>query len=387
MTAKRLSPRLAALCVVGLLAGACGDNEPPFPTFDELDKLRLMHTVPARPPSDPTNRFADVPKAADLGNRLFHDPKLSSCGTVSCSSCHDGDGRTVAKAKADGCNGGVTGRNPPTILNVDYLRWFMWDGRADRLWNQAILPMTSPVEMNSNPEILRARLTEGYMAEYTELFGEAPSATDGKVLLANVGKLMQAYERTVRRANAPFDEDVKRFIAAVEAGHEQDDPSFFALKTFFRKGDCIACHQGVTMSDNLFHNIGVKDSSEGAAGQKATIQGLLDWEFNAAGLYSDDRTGQEATRLAGVRSTLSEKLPEMDGAYRTPTLRNVQLTAPYMHTGELNTLEEVVEFYSKGGDEVGSFSGTRTETIKKLDLTDEEKKALVKLLESMTGTP
>jgi cytochrome c peroxidase len=293
----------------------------------------------------------------------------------------------VPKAKADGCNGGITGRNPPTILNVDYLRWFMWDGRADRLWNQAILPMTSPVEMNSNPDILRAQLNATYMGEYTELFNKTPTDTGDDEVLANVGKLMQAYERTVKRLDSPFDADVKRFLAAVDAGTAEQDPAYLALKTFFRKGQCIACHQGVTMSDSLFHNLGVADSSDGAAGQQAKIDFILDWKFNAAGPYSDNTTGQDAARLAGVRSTLGEKRAAMEGAYKTPSLRNVALTAPYMHTGELKTLEDVVEFYDKGGDAVGSFAGARTQTIKKLDLEPEEKAALVKLLESMTGTP
>ncbi|MFL5345107.1 MAG: cytochrome-c peroxidase [Hyalangium sp.] len=386
MNANRLSALPASLLVVGLLASACG-NEAPFPSLDEMDKLNQLHTMPRHPPADTTNRLADNPMASSLGNRLFHDPKLSSCGTVSCSSCHDGDGRTVAKAKADGCNGGVTGRNPPTILNVDYLRWFMWDGRADRLWNQAILPMTSEVEMNSNPAILRAQLNATYMADYTELFNKTPDDTPDPEVLANVGKLMQAYERTVKRLDSPFDEDVKRFLAAVDAGTEEQDPAYLGLKTFFRNGQCIACHQGVTMSDGLFHNLGVADSSDSAAGQQAKIDFILNWEYNAAGPFSDNRNGQDAERLEGVRSTLGEKRPAMEGAYKTPSLRNVALTAPYMHTGEFKTLEDVVEFYNKGGDEAGTFAGVRTQTIKKLDLKPEEKAALVKLLESMTGTP
>jgi cytochrome c peroxidase len=384
MNANRLSARLAPLLVLGLLASACS-NEDPFPSLDEMDKLSQMHTLPQHPPADPTNKLADNVQAASLGNRLFHDPKLSSCGTVSCASCHDGDGRTVPKAKADGCDGGITGRNPPTILNVDFMRWFMWDGRSDRLWNQAILPMTSPIEMNSNPNIIRGLLNTSYMAEYSELFSKTPDETQDDELLANMGKLMQAYERTVRRADAPFDEDVKRFLAAVETGTEEQDPAYLGLKTFFRKGQCVACHQGVTLSDNLFHNLGVKDASESAAGQEATIDNLLVWKFNAAGQYSDSPTGQDAARLNVVKATLEEKRAEMVGAYKTPTLRNVELTAPYMHTGELNTLEEVVDFYNKGGDDAGTFQGTRTETIKKLDLTDEEKASLVTLLKSMTG--
>jgi cytochrome c peroxidase len=386
MNANRLSVPLASLLVVGLMASAC-ENEDPFPTFDELDVLRELHTMPLRPPADPTNRLADNVQAASLGNRLFHDPKLSACGTVSCSSCHEGDGRTVSTPLANGCNGGVTGRNPPTILNVGHERWFMWDMRADRLWNQAILPMTSPIEMASTPTIVRGQLSSSYQDEYTSLFGKTPAETEDDEILANVGKLLQAYERTVNRTRSPFDEDVIRFIAAAETSQAEadNDPAFLGLKTFVRKGQCAVCHKGVTMTDHLFHNIGVKDSSPGAPGQTAAVEAMLDWKFNAAGPYSDARTGHDANRLGSLRSELAEKRAEMEGAYKTPTLRNVTLTAPYMHTGELATLDDVIEFYNKGGDELGSFVGTRTETIVPLDLDDKEKEALKKLLESMTG--
>jgi cytochrome c peroxidase len=388
MNANRLSARLAALLVVGLMAGAC-ENEEPFPSFDELDELKLLHSMPQRPPADPTNRFADNSMAAELGRKLFDDPKLSSCGEVSCKSCHDGDGRTVKTALADGCNGNVTGRNPPTILNADYNRWFMSDGRSDRLWNQAILPMTSPVEMDSNATIIRAQLTAAYQGAYTEVFTKTPAETGDDELLANVGKLMQAYERTVNRLRSPFDEDVKRFISVAEVSvvEAEKDPAYLGLKTYFRKGQCIVCHKGVTMSDHLFHNIGVKDVSAGAAGQTAAVEAMLDWKFNAAGPFSDAPNGTDAQRLASVRATLGEKRAEMVGAYKTPTLRNLTLTGPFMHTGELATLAEVVDFYDKGGEDAGSFTGTKTSTIKKLELEPKEKDALIKVLESMTEAP
>jgi cytochrome c peroxidase len=376
--------RLMMLATVGLLLSAC-ESEDPFPTFAELEQLKTLHTMTRKPPADSTNRLADHPAAASLGNRLFHDQALSSCGTISCASCHTGPGKTVDTATALGCNGNRTGRNPPTTLNADYNRWFMWDGRADRLWNQALLPLTSPIEMDSNATIVRARLEAAYAGEYQELFNKALGQTGDEELLANVGKLMQAYERTTNRINSPFDEDVKRFLAAVEAGTEEKDPAYLGLKTYFRKGQCIVCHKGVTMSDNLFHNIGVKDQSEGAPGQLAAVQPLLDWTFNAAGPFSDNRTGLDASRLGSLRSDLANKSFEMEGAYKTPTLRNIALTAPYMHTGELATLADVVEFYNKGGDAAGSFTGKKTDTMKELDLEDEEKAALVKLLESMTG--
>jgi cytochrome c peroxidase len=376
--------RLMILATMGLLVSAC-DSEDPFPTFAELEQLQSLHTMTRKPPADPTNRLADHPAAASLGDRLFNDQGLSGCGTISCASCHGGPGKTVDEPTALGCNGNRTGRNPPTTLNADYNRWFMWDGRADRLWNQALLPMLSPIEMDSNPGVIRARLNAAYAGEYQELFNKSPDQTGDDELLANVGKLLQAYQRTTNRLDSPFDEDVKRFIAAFDAGTEQQDPAFLGLKTYVRKGQCIVCHKGVTMSDNLFHNIGVKDGSEGAPGQLTATQPLLDWKFNAAGVYSDNRTGLDASRLGVLRSELSSKSAEMEGAYKTPTLRNIALTAPYMHTGEVATLADVVEFYNKGGDAAGSFVGIKTETMKELDLTDEEKAALVKLLESMTG--
>ena len=375
--------RLVILVAVALLAGGC-ESEPPFPSFEELERLNELHTMTRKPPADSTNRLADNPAAASLGDRLFKDKALSGCGTVSCESCHSGEGKTVDTAVVNGC-GGPTGRNPPTTLNADYNRWFMWDGRADRLWNQALLPMLSPIEMASSPAIVRARLTQAYAGEYQELFNKSPEATGDDEVLANVGKLLQAYQRTTNRTQAPFDEDVKRFMAAVDAGTEEQDPAYLGLKTYFRKGQCIACHKGVTMSDNLFHNIGVKDQSEGAPGQLAAARPLLDWQFNAAGIYSDNRTGFDASRLGSLRSDLATKGFELEGAYKTPTLRNIALTKPYMHTGELATLADVVEFYNKGGDAAGSFVGIKAETIKKLDLDEAEKAALVTLLESMTG--
>jgi len=189
--------------------------------------------------------------------------------------------------------------------------------------------------------------------------------------------------------DAPFDRDVLRFIAAAEAGPEQAeaDPAYLGLKTFFRKGQCIACHKGPMLSDDQFHNIGVKDGSGGKEGVRAALGDLLDWPFNASGAYSDRRTGTEAGRLQRLRADLAQKPESFVGAFKTPTLRNVTLTAPYMHTGELATLEDVIELYNKGGDSTGSFVGVVTETIKPLELTAAEKKALVDLLESMTGAP
>jgi cytochrome c peroxidase len=382
-TPYRLRARVLALAL-GALGLAC-DSEEAFPNLDELDQLRSLHTQTRQPPRDPTNRLDGVARAEQLGNLLFRDAGLSRCGTVSCQSCHDGEGRTVDTATAEGCGGKRTVRNPPTLLNVAYHRWFMWDGRADRLWSQAVLPLTNPDEMDSDAQGVAARLqaVEAYRTEYQALFGREPAAESGGVLLANVGKVLAAYQRTLVRVDAPFDEDVKRFLAAVDAGTAEEDPAYLGLKTFLRKGQCIVCHKGPALSDDLFHNIGVEDTGAGAGGQWAALEGLLAWPFNAEGGYSDAPSGPEALRLRTLRTQADQA--EMEGAFRTPSLRNVALTAPYMHTGAQATLEEVVEFYDKGGGAPGTFVGRKTDTMVPLELSNEERRALVELMRSMTG--
>jgi cytochrome c peroxidase len=372
--------------LAGALAGsvACTAEEP-FPNAAELEQLRSLHSPTRKPPVDSTNKYGDNAQAAVLGDRLFDDEKLSSCGTISCKSCHDGPGRTVDTPTALGCNGNRTGRNPPSVLNSGYSTWYMWDGRADRLWNQALLPLLSPIEMASTPEILRNRLTEAYAEDYRALFGKLPSEDSDEQLLANFGKAIAAYERTLNRNDAPFDQDVLRFIQAAEQDKAEDDPAYLGLKTFLRKGQCIACHKGPMLSDDQFHNIGVMDKSASNAGVTLAAGPMLNWVFNSAGPYSDARMGIESSRLQRLGSDLVQKGAELEGAYKTPTLRNVELTGPYMHTGEAQTLEDVVEFYNLGGEAPGSFAGVVSQTIKPLELTAEEKQALVKLLKSMTG--
>ncbi|MBU8896678.1 cytochrome-c peroxidase [Corallococcus sp. H22C18031201] len=390
MRAFSVRSKALALALTGLLGVAC-ESEAPFPSEDELDDLRNLSPLGSTPlPRDATNRIEGNPEAFRVGNRLFHDPGLSRCKTVSCQSCHDGEGRTVDTPTAEGCDGQRTVRNPPTIINAGFNTWYMWDGRADELWSQAVLPLTNPVEMNSNADIVRTHLDgdADYRQSYQKFFNRAPAdESDGNRLLANVGKMLAAYEAGVNRTAAPFDEDVKRFLAAVEAGTQTKDPAYLGLKTFLRKGQCILCHKGATLSDNgAFHNLGLRDdAAESQRGRGAVADGLLDWTFNAAGPYSDAPDGEDAKRLQRLRTDLVTKREELEGAFRTPTLRNVALTAPYMHNGSLRTLEDVVDFYDKGGDPEGTFPGKRSESIKKLGLDSEEKQALVGLLRSLTG--
>lgn len=387
MSRHPLRTWMLAGALLGSLGLGCTEPEEPFPNLEELEKLQSLHTPSRKPPVDPTNMYGDDPAAAALGTKLFNDPGLSSCGSVSCKSCHDGEGRSVDTPKANGCSGGVTGRNPPSVLGSGYSTWFMWDGRADRLWNQALLPLFSPVEMASTPQILRTRLETVYAAEYEAVFQKRPKDESDERLQANFGKAIAAYERTLNRNDAPFDQDVIRFLAAVQEGKAEKDPAYLGLKTFMRKGQCILCHKGSMLSDDQFHNIGVADASEGRRGVAAAAEAMLGWTFNSSGPYSDAPVGLESGRLQRLGNDLAQKGAELEGAYKTPTLRNVELTAPYMHTGDVKTLEDVVELYNKGGDAAGSYAGRLSESIAPLSLDAEEKAALVKLLKSMTGAP
>jgi cytochrome c peroxidase len=370
----------AVALVVGLTFAATGcGNEDPFPTDDELTSIRGLFD-PGAPRANPGNAMADDPAARDLGARLFDDPGVSACGTVSCASCHPAPAYTLDTAGAHGC-GGVTPRNPPTLLNVAYGDWFMWDGRKDSLWGQVSGPLLNPVEMAATPESLRDHLAANYASDYEALFGVKPQdEADADRVVANFGKVMEAYERTLIRVNAPFDQQVKHFIASAEQGQAEADPFYQQLHAFVRRGRCTVCHKGPSLSDGQFHDLGLSQGDTGFDhGRMAGIDQLMADPYNSAGAYSDDPAGGAAKlQLIGASDGT-------DGAFRTPTLRNVELTGPFMHNGSLTSLDDVINFYDRGGDTSG-FAGVRTTTIVPLYLSDSEKAAIKALLISLTGS-
>lgn len=367
------------LCLGAALCLACGSQDEAFPSSDELVTLNGLFHLTA-PETSPTNSVADDPGARDLGARLFSDPTLSSCGTVSCQSCHPPPAYTVSAAKAHGC-GGETARNPPTLLNVAFSDWFMWDGSRDTLWAQPMGPLLNPVEMNSSAARLREVLATSYGDEYQAIFGvKVEDEPDDDRILANFGKVMAAYERTLIRVRSPFDQKLEHFLNSATLGQEKQDPFYADLEVFVRRGRCTVCHKGPSLSDESFHNLGLLEPGqtldEGRAAGAAQTQAD---RFNSAGEYSDDPQAGAIHQgsLANETGTL--------GAFKTPSLRNVALTGPYMHNGSLATLDDVIEFYDRGGD-VHGFAGTRTDTIIPLYLSDAEKAALGRVLHSLTGS-
>lgn len=274
-----------------------------------------------------------TPEMAALGKRLFFERRLSRDGTVSCATCHDPKlAFTDAQPRARGIRGQVGPRNTPTILNRGIGRLEFWDGRAGSLEDQALGPIQAAGEMDLTIEEALARLRgdSSYREAFQAVYGGEPTAE-------RLGRAIAAYERTVYSVDSPFD----RFLTgdAEALGPEERR----GLELFGGKARCGECHSGPNFSDELFHTLGL---------------------------------GQDPGRgfVTGVASE--------GGAFKTPTLREIAATAPYMHDGSIATLEEVVEYYDRGGTPHPNLSPKMT----RLGLSEEERRALVAFLRALTGT-
>lgn len=310
----------------------------------------------------------------ELGRQLYFDPRLSSDGTISCASCHAPDQGYGAHTRFGvGVRGQEGGRNSPVSYNRILSSVQFWDGRAATLEEQAKGPIANPIEMaNTHDACLEClKGIEGYRLQFEAIFG-----TDG-MNIDNVAKAIASFERAIVTGPSPADyyEPLRAFAAAfpdyVEdlKAFEEDDPDSFAkymqLKRasdahpmnhsarrgrelfFGQKAGCTACHVGANFTDEKYHNLGVgMDAKEPDLGRYVVTKDEKD-----------------------------------KGAFKTPTIRNVALTAPYMHDGSQQTLEEVVEWYDKGGH----FNPHLSDKIKKLNLTKEEKADLVAYMKALTG--
>ena len=397
------------LCSTVLLFIGCGENTgdilsqieptlqgPAFFSTEEWDLTMSLSPLPDAPPPNPTNRVADAPAAAVLGQQFFFDFRFSEHGTIACSTCHSpfyafADIESTSFATDRGT------RNTPTVLNAAYNEWQLWDGRSETMWAQALFALEGEGEMAGTRLQYAHVINQHYKAEYEAIFGLLPELEDGtrfppkgkpgdpafdnmsegdqiavNTIFSNIGKSVEAYQRLLITPDAPFD----RYLAG-----DEDAISIEAkrgLKIFVGKGGCVDCHNTPRFTDNKFYNIGVP---EGMAEDKGRFQGipkLLNNIFNSAGIYSDS-TAESAQMLA-----LMEAKPEDQGAFRTPTLRNVAVTAPYFHTGEFPTLLSVIEFKNDGGFASG-FPGMPAVPMEPLDLSEQEQRDLIEFLETLTG--
>jgi len=324
-----------------------------------------------------------TPEKVALGDRLFHDTRFSTTGEVSCSTCHDAPtGWTDSpKVVSEGIGGKTGTRNSPTVLNAAFNKSQFWDGRSPSLEDQSQHPFINPVEMGlADHEPILAVVRDD--AEYGEQFNKAFGVATEGITMDHVQKAIAAFERTVVSGNSPFDRWF--FGGEADALNAQEQEGY---RLFITKGRCVSCHvieqTSATFTDHRFHNIGVginRIQDDIAPLAHAFMKADATVEEVDVAVLTDPRSS-ELGRFAVTRD-----LDEM-GNFKTPTLRNVSLTAPYMHDGSIETLPKVIEHYNNGGvtsegDPVNDFlSGG----IRPLDLSDEEQAALVAFLEALTS--
>ncbi|MEP7337361.1 MAG: cytochrome c peroxidase [Acidobacteriota bacterium] len=345
------------------------------PKFQAQYALKL--TTPLGLPADtweyyvPRDNLMTAAKV-ELGRKLFFDARLSADGKVSCATCHDPkQGFADGKALAEGIGGKVGVRNSPTLLNIMFIPNQFWDGRAGSLEEQALQPLVNPLEMGnaSHGEVVnRLNALAEYRADFQSVFS-------GEATIARVGHALAAYERTLVAGDSPFD----RFIAGNQTAIGNEAKRGFAL--FRGKARCSRCH---TFSDAMpfftdfsYHNTGV-------AANHPNFDKLAREAFAIAGTDRDktviDRLAQQNGGQELGRILISYQVFDI-GAYRTQSLRNVALTAPYFHDGSARRLADVVRFYNEGG----KANLNREWELAPLSLTADEQSDLVAFLESLTG--
>lgn len=338
----RLILALLVLCALGAGSGSVqaspsGHAPHGTVTIDGVtvpDVGPLPTVVPI--PSSNLNYTAKI----ELGKQLYFDGRLSKNNAISCAFCHNpGTGFADPRQTSIGVGGGVGGRQSPTVYNTGLNHVQFWDGRARSLEEQAIGPIHNPVEMAETHEHVVAKLgkIKGYQQQFRAVFG-----TD--VNLQGIAEAIAAYERTVLSTNSAFD---KYVLGAQKA---MDEAAVRGLGLFKGKARCILCHNGPNFTDNQFHNLGVPQ----------------------VGPMKEDLGRFAVSRAEKDR-----------GAFKTPTLRSITETAPYMHDGAFKTLEEVVEFMDQGGGSNPNLSPL----VKPLNLTAEEKSDLVAFLKALAGEP
>jgi cytochrome c peroxidase len=324
-----------------------------------------------------------TPEKISLGKKLFEDKRFSSTGEVSCATCHAEEKAFTDSplSVSEGIRKLTGTRNAPTVVNAVYFETMFWDGRSPSLEDQALHPPTNPVEMglkDHQPILDIVRSDPEYVKAFKEVFGKSGDA----ITMDEVTKAMAAFERTLVSGNSPFD---RYFYGGEEDALTPAQKRGFDL--FVNKGRCVSCHvieqTQALFTDNRFHNIGV---------------GINDIQDDVPGLANEFLKAEATASEVDVKVLTNKKTSELGrfavtrdfdglGAFKTPTLRNIDVTAPYMHDGSLETLDDVAQHYNNGGvthegDPVNDFlSGG----IRPLGLTDEEINDLVAFMKALTS--
>jgi cytochrome c peroxidase len=423
--------------------GAAGGTTSVEISAAEWALLEALSPLPALP-ADTTNAYADRADAAEFGQKLFFDPSfagplvalegaavndLGAAGEsekVACSSCHLSPVMSDDRSpRADGSRPANVSlgtnfhtRNAPALVNSSFYAWTNWGGRFSAQWELPMPVTESALIMNSSRLRVAHVIFEKYKADYEAVFGEAygplepalgtdlarfpatgkPKANDAAVdgvwegmadgdrtivnrIFVNYGKALAAYTRKLVSRNAPFDRFVSQKDNAISASAQRGS------KLFVGKAGCVQCHGGPHLSDGGFHNLGVPQTGDHVPatddGRFNNAPQLLTAAFSAASTTWSDDPAAGAARQAGITNPMPDVTK---AAFRTPSLRGVADSAPYMHSGQLATLADVVAFYNDGGGAAAAGS-TKSPAVVPLNLSANERLDLIAFLQTLGGDP
>ncbi len=443
MAALERTALLAALLVACGASGSEGASAAPSFSAQERAALSALHYDSAPPPADPSNRVADDAAARAFGQRLFFEPAFSGrllegdndgssatlgqqgdSGRVSCAGCHlPGAGFVDTRSPHAQVSLAAqwTLRKSPSLLEVAYAPLYNWDGRRDAIWNQALGVMESNREFNSGRLFVAEQLFRLHRVEYEAIFGPLPALDDAShfpqltndsagcvevntskgskfvcrglpgdaadydgmlpadqaqvsVSAANAGKALEAYVRQLSCGASRFDAWLDGDGAALSVSEQR------GAALFVGRGGCVTCHSGSRLSDGAFHNVGLSPALVAVAIQDTDDRGAALGVEQALA----DPTSSSGSLSDGDRHALpSAASPELEGAFRTPSLRCNASHPSFMHTGQLATPAQVVAFFDRGGDGAGHYPGTNE--LVPLGLSDAEQADLVTFLGALEG--
>ena len=345
------------LSVSSLYISACDINSFKTDEWNEDEvailKSLWLESLPNLP-NDPSNLVANNELAAEFGKKLFLDTRLSANGKISCATCHQ-----VERQFTDGLKKaiaiGMSDRNTPSIVGSQYSPWQYWDGRRDSQWSQSLAPLENAHEHGTNRfQVIKVIFEDlEYRKIYQKLFGplkkaEQLSEFELNSAFANIGKSIAAFERTIMPTTSRFD----KYVASLNEKNENFKSEILnkdekaGLRLFIGKAECTQCHNGPLLTNNEFHNTGLLNFP-GDVPDRGRVNGVrevLESEFNCRSIFSDDPI-KNCPELDFVRTG-----SVLIGAIKTPSLRNLEKTAPYMHKGQLWTIADVLDHYNSAPD-------------------------------------
>ncbi len=376
------------------------------PTLSEEEQSTVVSLSLSRLsglPADSSNRYADQPLAAAFGATLFFEQRLSSDGTVSCATCHLID-RQFQDDKPRSVGLAMTNRRSMPLAGVAHNGFQFWDGRRDSLWAQALTPLEDAREHGMDRTAVVRFVATTFGERYTNIFGALPdlaglpdhasplgdeaskaawsSMPEAKRTaidraFSNLGKAIAAFERTIVHQPTRFD----RYADAVAVGREPSadatltDDEFYGLRLFIGRAGCVNCHNGPRFTDDQFHNTGVPaaDGLPPDLGRAPAVAQVLSDPFNCLGAFSD--ASPDACRELNF---MKRDGPELIRAFKTPSLRGAATRPPYMHAGQVATIEDVVEHYRTAPNAAEGES-----EVEPLTLSNREKAALIAFLRTL----